>query len=68
MTAGFVSLSYILAAVLFILALKWMSSPASARRGVLAGEVGPGAWTPSRAFGADFVASLPGVSVQPLSA
>lgn len=35
---------------------------------VLAGEVGPGAWTPSRAFGADFVASLPGVRVQPLSA
>ena len=31
---------YIPAAALFILALKWMSSPASARRGVRAGELG----------------------------
>jgi len=31
---------YIIAAALFILALKWLSSPATARRGVLAGEVG----------------------------
>ena len=31
---------YILAAAGFILALKWMSSPATARRGVLAGELG----------------------------
>jgi NAD(P) transhydrogenase subunit beta len=31
---------YILAAAGFILALKWMSSPATARRGVLAGETG----------------------------
>jgi H+-translocating NAD(P) transhydrogenase subunit beta len=31
---------YILAAAGFILALKWMSSPATARRGVLAGEAG----------------------------
>lgn len=35
-----VSFSYIAAAVLFILALKWMSAPASARRGVRAGELG----------------------------
>src|SRR5215210_2576732 len=28
---------------------------------VLAGKVQPGAWTPSRAFGADFVTELPGV-------
>jgi short subunit dehydrogenase-like uncharacterized protein len=28
---------------------------------VLAGKVEPGAWTPSRAFGADFVGELPGV-------
>lgn len=34
---------------------------------VLAGAVAPGAWTPSRAFGADFVAGLPGVVVGPLS-
>ncbi len=31
---------YILAAAGFILALKWMSSPATARRGVLTGEAG----------------------------
>jgi H+-translocating NAD(P) transhydrogenase subunit beta len=31
---------YILAAAGFILAIKWMNSPASARRGVVAGEVG----------------------------
>lgn len=31
---------YILAAAGFILALKWMSSPATARRGVVAGEIG----------------------------
>ncbi len=30
---------------------------------VLAGEVGPGAWTPSLAFGAGFAGSLPGVQV-----
>src|SRR4051794_9244324 len=33
-------LLYILAAAGFILALKWMSSPATARRGVIAGEIG----------------------------
>lgn len=32
-------------------------------RRAAAGEVPPGAWTPSRAFGADFVATLPGVEV-----
>jgi H+-translocating NAD(P) transhydrogenase subunit beta len=31
---------YLLASVGFILALKWMSSPATARRGVFAGEIG----------------------------
>src|SRR6516162_10038551 len=31
---------YILSAVLFILSLKWMNSPATARRGVFAGEIG----------------------------
>ena len=30
---------------------------------VLAGTVAPGAWTPARAFGPDFVAGLPGVVV-----
>ena len=32
--------SYILAVALFVLSLKWLSSPASSRRGVLAGEIG----------------------------
>ena len=31
---------YLLASAGFILALKWMSSPATARRGVIAGEIG----------------------------
>jgi NAD(P) transhydrogenase subunit beta len=31
---------YILAAALFILSLKWMNSPRTARRGVFAGEIG----------------------------
>jgi NAD(P) transhydrogenase subunit beta len=31
---------YLVAAILFILALKWMSAPATARRGVISGEVG----------------------------
>ena len=31
---------YIVSAVLFILALKWMNKPESARRSVLAGEIG----------------------------
>ena len=35
-----VQYAYIVAAALFILSLKWMNSPATARRGVFAGEVG----------------------------
>ncbi len=31
---------YLIAAALFILALKWMSAPSTARRGVISGEVG----------------------------
>src|SRR3981081_580944 len=31
---------YLIASALFILALKWMSSPATARHGILAGEIG----------------------------
>ncbi len=35
-----VQYAYLIAAALFILSLKWMNSPATARRGVFAGEVG----------------------------
>jgi NAD(P) transhydrogenase subunit beta len=35
-----VQLMYVASAALFILSLKWMNSPATARRGVVAGEVG----------------------------
>ena len=36
----FIQVAYIVAAALFILALKWLAAPATARRGVRAGEVG----------------------------
>ena len=36
----YLDFAYIAAVVLFILALKWLSSPATARWGVLAGEIG----------------------------
>ena len=39
-TAHIIELSYICAVVLFVLSLKWLSAPSTARRGVLAGEVG----------------------------
>jgi H+-translocating NAD(P) transhydrogenase subunit beta len=35
-----VQVSYLVAGILFVLALKWLSSPPTARRGVQAGEVG----------------------------
>jgi NAD(P) transhydrogenase subunit beta len=35
-----IELAYLLATALFILALKWMSSPSTAQRGVRAGELG----------------------------
>ncbi len=35
-----IEITYIIAAVLFILALKWLSSPTTARHGVWAGEIG----------------------------
>ncbi len=40
MNEHFVQLAYLVAGVLFVLALKWLSSPPTARRGVLAGEIG----------------------------
>src|SRR5438105_2551900 len=39
MMENILPLLYLLAAACFILALKWMSSPATARRGVFAGEI-----------------------------
>jgi H+-translocating NAD(P) transhydrogenase subunit beta len=39
-TQQLLDFAFIAAVVLFILALKWLSSPVSARRGVLAGEIG----------------------------
>jgi NAD(P) transhydrogenase subunit beta len=36
----FIELLYLVASVLFILSLKWMSSPTSARHGIWAGEAG----------------------------
>jgi NAD(P) transhydrogenase subunit beta len=35
-----IEVTYLIATALFILALKWLSSPATARRGVFAGEAG----------------------------
>src|SRR5271169_5616821 len=35
-----IEIIYLIASALFILSLKWMSSPATARQGILAGEVG----------------------------
>ncbi len=35
-----IELTYLVATALFILALKWLSSPSTARRGVRAGELG----------------------------
>ena len=34
-----IEITYLIASVLFILSLKWMSSPATAQRGVRAGEI-----------------------------
>jgi NAD(P) transhydrogenase subunit beta len=39
-TGQVVDYIYIVSAALFILSLKWMNSPATARRGVFAGEIG----------------------------
>jgi NAD(P) transhydrogenase subunit beta len=40
MTSTFITLAYASAGALFILALKWLSAPDTARRGVRAGELG----------------------------
>jgi NAD(P) transhydrogenase subunit beta len=40
LVAQFIQVTYVAAAVLFILSLKWLSAPTTARRGVRAGEIG----------------------------
>jgi H+-translocating NAD(P) transhydrogenase subunit beta len=40
MIETFIEVTYIIATALFILSLKWLSSPTTARRGVWAGELG----------------------------
>lgn len=37
---NFIAIIYLVASALFILALKWMNTPATARRGIFAGETG----------------------------
>src|SRR5579884_971304 len=39
-TEHFIEAVYLIASILFILSLTWMSAPPTARRGVLAGEIG----------------------------
>ncbi len=39
-TFQYIEIVYFIAAVLFVLSLKWMSAPTTARRGVWAGEIG----------------------------
>src|ERR1700741_3939547 len=39
-TGYLIEIAYLAAAALFILALKWMSAPTTARRGAWAGQVG----------------------------
>jgi NAD(P) transhydrogenase subunit beta len=39
-TEHLIEITYLIATALFILSLKWLSSPVTARRGVWAGEAG----------------------------
>jgi proton-translocating NAD(P)+ transhydrogenase subunit beta len=39
-TETFIEITYLIATALFVLSLKWLSSPTTARRGVWAGEIG----------------------------
>ena len=47
--------SYIIAIAFFILSLKWLSSPATARRGVLIGEIGAAMAVVTTFFSPDLV-------------
>jgi H+-translocating NAD(P) transhydrogenase subunit beta len=53
--AQLIDFAYLAAAVLFILSLKWLSSPISARRGVLAGEIGAALAVTATLFNPDVV-------------
>jgi len=55
MRGALISLTYLFAACCFILALKWLSHPTTARRGVLAGEIGMAAAIIATLFKADIV-------------
>ena len=39
-TETFIEITYLIATALFVLSLKWLSSPTTARHGVWAGEIG----------------------------
>jgi len=39
-TQPIIEITYLIASILFILSLKWMSSPSTARHGIWAGEIG----------------------------
>ena len=39
-TQPIIEITYLVASILFILSLKWMSSPSTARHGIWAGEIG----------------------------
>jgi NAD(P) transhydrogenase subunit beta len=47
--------AYVLASVLFVLSLKWLSSPTTSRRGVLAGEIGAAFAVGATLFNPDLV-------------
>lgn len=51
----YLDFAFIVAVVLFILAIKWLSSPASARRGVLAGEIAAAIAVVATLFNPDLV-------------
>jgi proton-translocating NAD(P)+ transhydrogenase subunit beta len=51
----FIALAYLFASGCFVLALKWLSHPATARRGVLTGEIGIAAAIVATLFNAQIV-------------
>ena len=51
----YLDFAFIVAVVLFILAIKWLSSPATARRGVLAGEIAAAIAVVATLFNPDLV-------------